>query len=73
MKDTIIIRIIDAPTAFKGCVRRDADGNINMYLNGRISEAERVKAYRHEMRHIMLGHLNDDCLLTTEEKENEAE
>ena len=73
MKETIIIRVIFAPTSFRGCVRRDAEGNINMYLNGNLSRDEFIKAYNHEMRHVELGHLDDDCLLTTEEKERQAD
>ena len=69
--EEIITRIIDAPVAFKGCVRTDPEGNINLYLNGRLSEDEKKKTYEHEMRHIEYGHLYDDTL-SIEEKEYEA-
>ena len=70
--DDIIVRIIDAPPAFKGCVKKDSNGDLNVYINGRLSEWEKRKAYEHEMRHIEYGHLYND-MLTVEEKEKEAE
>ncbi len=73
MTETIIARIIDAPTGFKGCVLLDEDGNVNMYVNGRLSEADKQKTIAHELNHVGMGHLNADCLLTTEEKEKEAD
>lgn len=68
----IIVRIIDAPPAFKGCVKKDSNGDLNVYINGRLSQAEKQKTYEHEMSHIRHGHLYND-MLTVEEKEKEAE
>ncbi len=68
----IIIRLIDAPVEFRGCVREDADGNYNVYINARLSEAEQQRALLHELRHIFFGHLDDD-VKSIEEKEREAD
>ena len=68
----IIIRLVDAPVEFRGCVREDADGNYNVYINARLSEAERQRALLHELRHIFFGHLDDD-VKSIEEKEREAD
>lgn len=70
--ETIIIRYIDAPPAFKGCVKRDAEGVINMYINIGLSPSEKWETFSHEMKHVLFGHLDDDCLLTREEKELQA-
>ena len=68
----IIVRIIDAPTGLKGFVRADEDGNENIYINGRLSEAEKKRTYEHEMLHVKRGHLFDDTK-TNEEKEAEID
>lgn len=68
----VIVRLFDAPTGLKGFVKADPDGNENVYINGRLSEAEKQKTYEHEMRHITLGHLWDDTK-TVEQKELEAD
>ena len=68
---TIIIRYIDAPTTFKGCVKLDAEGNVNIYINSRLSDAEQKETIIHELKHVILGHLDADCALTREEKELE--
>ena len=69
---TIIIRYIDAPDTFQGCVRLDADGNANIYINKNLSEAERKRTIIHELGHVILGHFDADCYLSREEKENEC-
>ena len=71
MIETIIVRVIDAPPAFRGCVKRDADGNVNLYLNGSLSDEERKRTIMHELAHLVFGHLDDDTK-TVEEKENEC-
>ena len=68
----IITRIVDAPVEFKGCVKLDCNGDINLYINGRLSEEEKQRVLEHETRHIEYGHLWDDTL-SVEEKEFEAE
>ena len=70
--DDIIVRIIDAPPELKGCVKKDANGALNVYINGRLSQAEKQRTFEHEMRHVRYGHLYND-LLSVEEKEKEAE
>lgn len=48
----IFIRMIDMPGAFPGMTIEDADGDYNVYINAQLSQACRIKAYRHEMDHI---------------------
>ena len=48
----IFIRMIDMPGSFPGMTIEDADGDYNVYINAQLSQARRIKAYRHEMDHI---------------------
>lgn len=49
----IFIRMIDMPGAFPGMTIEDAEGDYNIYINARLSPARRMKAYRHELDHIL--------------------
>lgn len=50
--DAIIVRIIDLPYTVKGMTVKDANGDYNVYLNGRLSSEIRANAFRHEIIHI---------------------
>lgn len=71
--DSIIIRIIDMPLSLRGATVKDENGDYNMYLNARLSDEERVKAYRHEIEHIRLGHFYDERPVAIKEAEAEKE
>lgn len=54
--DAVIIRVIDLPYKVNGLTVKDEEGDYNIYLNARLSDERRVKAFRHELKHIKLGH-----------------
>ena len=49
--DSIFIYIIDLPTDISEMVT-PCEGGFTIYLNGRLSYADRVRAYCHALRHI---------------------
>lgn len=55
MSDEIIIRLFDDDTSVKGATVPDSDGNYNVYINARLSEAQQLKTLKHEVRHIRRG------------------
>ena len=58
--DDYITRLVSLPTTVRGFVAVDADGNPNIYINARLTEEERQRAYLHEVRHIIRGDLDSD-------------
>lgn len=70
--DSIIVRLVDLPLAVRGAVREDENGDYNIYINARLSEDQRVVAFRHELEHIRRGHLHDETK-SVSQKEAEAE
>ena len=68
--DDYIVRIVRLPRHIHGFTMPDENGDYNIYLNDRLSDADLVKAYDHEVRHIEAGHFYDDTK-TVSEKENE--
>ena len=66
--DELLIREVDLPYNIKGGTVPDENGDYNIYINKRLSPEGKVKAYRHEIAHILSGHFSDDTL-TVEEKE----
>lgn len=70
--DQVIIRLVDLPVVMRGAVREDENGDYNVYINARLSEDQRVAAFRHEIEHIRRGHLHDDTK-SVAQKEAEAE
>lgn len=71
--DCVIIRLVDLPETVHGMTIIDAEGDYNVYINAKISEDERVKAYRHEINHIRLGHFYDERPVAVKEAEAEKE
>ena len=71
--DCIIIRIIDMPEAVRGVTVKDAEGDYNIYLNARLADEARVKAYWHEMDHIRRGHFYQERTVAEMEEEVEEE
>ena len=54
---TIYVRQIDMPVTAKGFVSPDEDGNMNVYINSRLSREEQFNALFHELKHAA----NGDC------------
>lgn len=67
--DAVIIRVIDLPYKVNGLTVKDEEGDYNIYLNARLSDERRVKAFRHELRHIKLGHFYSDFPVDVKEAE----
>lgn len=67
--DSIIIRIVDMPLSLRGATVKDENGDYNMYLNARLSDEERGKAYRHEIEHIRQGHFYQERPVADLERE----
>lgn len=49
----------DLPVSIKGFVFHDDDGQPVVVLNARLSAEKRLKAYRHELKHIKNGEMYD--------------
>lgn len=58
--EQIIIRYIDLPCSSKGYVRRDTEGDYNIYINARLSYDTQQAAIQHEMAHIENGDFDND-------------
>ena len=72
--DDYIVRIVRLPMHIHGFTMPDENGDYNIYLNDRLSDAELVRAYDHEVKHIEAGHFYDDMKTVSEkEKENDPE
>lgn len=61
------------PGYCKAMVAPNADGSFTIVINEALSYAERIEAYKHEMRHIKCGHFDIDCILSIDEMEREAD
>lgn len=68
--NVLIIREVVMPYNVKAATIPDENGDYNIYINKRLSPEGKVKAYRHEIRHIVSGHFGGDK--PVEEKEQEA-
>lgn len=69
--DNYIIRIVKLPPHVGGITIPDENGDYNIYINSRLSDAKMVEVYDHEVYHIEHGHFSDDTK-TVAEKEAEA-
>ena len=67
--DCVIIRVVDLPPSIRGATVKDAEGDYNIYLNARLNDDERVKAYWHEIDHIRRGHFYDELPVAEKEKQ----
>lgn len=67
--DAVIIRVIDLPPGVKGMTVKDEEGDYNIYLNGRLSNDQRVEAFRHELDHIKFGHFYSNSPVSVKERE----
>lgn len=66
----IYIRYIKFPGLIRGSVIIDADGNFNVYINKNLSESQQQRTLDHELRHIRLGHFDDELTdRTTKERQ----
>lgn len=57
-KDPWVV-VLDMPTTVKGICYLDSDGNPCIALNARMTREEQMKAYRHEMKHIIRGDMDN--------------
>lgn len=72
--EEIFIRIVPLPYTVKAVTAKDSDDNYNIYINERLSRAERYKACTHELIHISNGDFFSDKSVTVMERRvHEAE
>lgn len=69
--DAVIVRLIDMPETVHGVTRKDAEGDYNIYINAKLSADERADTFRHEIRHIQLGHFYEERPVADLEQEAE--
>ena len=48
----VATRLIDLPTTIRAYTVLDTEGNYNVYVNARLNNEARRKAYEHEIDHI---------------------
>lgn len=53
-----IVRLVKMPTAVRGFTLTDEDGNYNVYINKNIASGCALRAYLHELEHILAGDLD---------------
>ena len=63
----IFVRLIDMEVP--GVTVLDEDGNYNIYINARLSHEQRKRVYKHEMKHINLGHFYDNKSVAENERD----
>ena len=52
----VFVYLVDLPDGFQEVVMPCADGNYTVYIDARLDNIQRQKAYKHAIRHIQ----NDD-------------
>ena len=57
------------PETIHGVTRKDAEGDYNIYINAKLSADERAEAFRHEIKHIQLGHFYEERPVADLERE----
>jgi len=67
----IFIRFITLPAKIHGFVMEDPAGDYNVYIRSEDAPEVQQRTLRHELRHVDLGHLDND-VLSVREKEREA-
>lgn len=55
----VIIRYLDMDPKIKGLTVKDSNDDYNVYINPRLSDAERQKTVMHETDHIENDHFYD--------------
>ncbi len=53
MTRDIYTRLVDLPTTVYSFARSNPDGSYTIILNARLSQEDRARHYRHELRHIV--------------------
>ena len=66
--NNIVCRIVELPLRVNAVTVVDECGDFNVYVNSRLSEDERQRAFRHELRHVKMRHF-----LKTEKAVGECE
>ncbi len=53
-----ITRLVKLPPTVKAFTLKDEDGNYNIYINRNIARGCALRAYSHEIEHILAGDLD---------------
>ena len=56
--NNIICRIVELPARVNAVTVVDEGGYFNIYVNSLLSEDERQRAFRHELRHVRMRHFH---------------
>ena len=54
--NNIVCRTVELPSRINAVTVIDESGDFNIYVNARLSADERLRAFRHELRHIRMRH-----------------
>ena len=66
-----ICRFIDLPSRVNAITVVDENGDYNIYINVKLSDENKKKAFRHECRHIKNNHFHIERSVSECEKEAE--
>ena len=66
------VNLLDMPTKVKGRTVPNEDGSLSIFINSRLSDTGRKKAYAEELKHIKRGDLDYDNQKTAQQIESEA-
>ena len=69
--DNVIVRIINMECGIRAVTCEDCNGDYNIYINDDLDDTEKLRAYIHEMRHIVGNHFDDKISALLAEKEVE--
>lgn len=67
----VFIYFVKLPKGIDEAVMSGVD-HFTIYIDERLSDAQKKEAYDHAMRHINKGHFDYNCELTVQEMECEA-
>ena len=70
MMNNVFVKLQDMPTTVRGLVAETPEGDHVMFLNAKLSSEALRETYRHEMRHIKSGDMDNAEDATTIELEN---
>ena len=56
----VVVRCVDLPTSIKGLVKRDREGDYNVYVNARLPIEVQRGILHHELEHIENGDIESD-------------
>ena len=65
------VRVVDMPPCAKACVTFDENDYATIFINARLSHEQRIKEFRHELRHILRDDIHNNRSIRAIERREE--